>query len=147
MESRRRDKLDASYITDLKTVQVSSVTNNILTDSVDMKASKLMNYESITRPVPTVPSRMVLTPPRMPQPKPVPEMKKSYSNVRNLEKLPQKLPEKFSKKSIDDPPSLFWIENHKKFEKSNRKIAKCEKRTEHSKFISVIIKRKDTVLN
>ena len=148
MESRRRDKLDASYITDLKTVQCSSATNNLLTEnSSEMEASKVMSYESITRPVPTVPSRMVLTPPRMPQPKPVPEMKKSYSNVRNLEKLPQKLPEKHSKKSIDEPPSLFWIENQKNFQKSNRKIVKCEKRTQHSKFISVIIKRKDTVLN
>ena len=150
MESRRRDKLDASYITDLKTVQCSSATRTTAAEnSSDMEASKVMNYESITRPVPTVPSKMVLTPPRLPQPKTAPEMKKSYmhSNVRNLEKLPQKMAEKVSKKTIDDPPSLFWIENHKKFEKSNRKIAKCEKRTEHSKFISVIIKRKDTVLN
>ena len=130
MESRRRDKLDASYITDLKTVQCSSATRTTAAEnSSDMEASKVMNYESITRPVPTVPSKMVLTPPRLPQPKTAPEMKKSQmqSNVQNLKKL--KMPEKISKKTIDDPPSLFWIENHKKSEKSNRKIAKCEKNT------------------
>ena len=55
MESRRRDKLDASYITDLKIIQDSSEIGSNTVES-DMDASKPMKYESITRPVPTVPS-------------------------------------------------------------------------------------------
>ena len=143
MESRRRDKLDASYITDLKIVQGSSEpgSNNIAESLSDMDAS--MKYESITRPVPTVPSKMVLTPPRLTQPKAKPETKKKCVQLPNLDKLHRKMSEKVLRK--DEPPSLFWIENHKNFEKSSKKIT--NKRTDYSKYISVTIKRNDTVLN
>ena len=145
MESRRRDKLDASYITDLKIVQGSSElgSNNIAESLSDMDASKPMKYESITRPVPTVPSKMVLTPPRLTQPKSAPETKKKCAQLPNLDKLHRKMSEKVLRK--DEPPSLFWIENHTNFEKSSKKIT--NKRTDYSKYISVTIKRNDTVLN
>ena len=42
MESRRRDKLDASYITDLKIVQGSSELGSSTEAESDMDASKLM---------------------------------------------------------------------------------------------------------
>ena len=45
----------------------------------------------------------------------------------------------------DEPPSLFWIENHQNVEKSAKKIT--YKKTDYSKYISVTIKRNDTVLN
>ena len=146
MESRRRDKLDASYITGLKIVQGSSELDSNITSTEslsDMDASKPMKYESITRPVPTVPSKMVLTPPRLTQPKAKPETKKKCVQLPNLDKLHRKVSEKVLRK--DEPPSLFWIENHTNFEKSSKKIT--NKRTDYSKYISVTIKRNDTVLN
>ena len=102
-----------------------------------------MTYESITRPVPTVPSKMVLTPPRLTQPKTAPESKKRCPQLPNLDKLHKKMSEKVLRK--DEAPSLFWIENHQNFEKSAKKIT--NKKTDYSKYISVIIKRNDTVLN
>ena len=102
-----------------------------------------MTYESITRPVPTVPSKMVLTPPRLTQSKTSPESKKRCTQLPNLDKLHKKMSEKVLRK--DEAPSLFWIENHQNFEKSAKKIT--NKKTDYSKYISVIIKRNDTVLN
>ena len=149
MESRRRDKLDASYITDLQIIQAASElgSSKSLTSSIesssDMEASKLISYESITRPAPTVPSRMVLTPPRISQPKTALESKKRclQPNNQHFNQLNRKISENVLRKN--DQPSLFWIENPKNT--PNKKIP--EKQTEHSKFISVIIKRNDTVLN
>ena len=142
MESRRRDKLDASYITDLKIIQESSEIGSNTVES-DMDASKPMKYESITRPVPTVPSKMVLTPPRLTQPKIATESKKRCTHLRNLDKLHKKMSEKVLRK--DEPPSLFWIEYQRNLEKSAKKIT--NKKTDYSKYISVVIKRNDTVLN
>ena len=142
MESRRRDKLDASYITDLKIIQESSEIGSNTVES-DMDASKPMKYESITRPVPTVPSKMVLTPPRLTQPKIATESKKRCTQLPNLDKLYKKMSEKVLRK--DEPPSLFWIEYQRNLEKSAKKIT--NKKTDYSKYISVVIKRNDTVLN
>ena len=142
MESRRRDKLDASYITDLKIIQDSSEIGSNAVES-DIDASKPMKYESITRPVPTVPSKMVLTPPRLTQPKIATESKKRCTQLPNLDKLHKKMSEKVLRK--DEPPSLFWIENHQNIDKSAKKIT--NKKTDYSKYISVTIKRNDTVLN
>lgn len=142
MESRRRDKLDASYITDLKIIQESSEIGSNTVES-DMDASKPMKYESITRPVPTVPSKMVLTPPRLTQPKIATESKKRCTQLPNLDKLHKKMSEKVLRK--DEPPSLFWIEYQRNLEKSAKKIT--NKKTDYSKYISVVIKRNDTVLN
>jgi len=140
VESRRRDKLDASYITDLKIIQESSEIGSNTVES-DMDAS--MKYESITRPVPTVPSKMVLTPPRLTQPKIATESKKRCTQLPNLDKLYKKMSEKVLRK--DEPPSLFWIEYQRNLEKSAKKIT--NKKTDYSKYISVVIKRNDTVLN
>ena len=143
MESRRRDKLDASYITDLKIIQDPSEIGSNIVES-DMDASKPLKYESITRPVPTVPSKMVLTPPRLIQPKIATETKKRCpQQLQNLDRLHKKMSEKVLRK--DEPPSLFWIEYQRNLEKSAKNIT--NKKTDYSKYISVTIKRNDTVLN
>ena len=143
MESRRRDKLDASYITDLKIIQDPSEIGSNIVES-DMDASKPLKYESITRPVPTVPSKMVLTPPRLIQPKIATDTKKRCpQQLPNLDKLHKKMSEKVLRKN--EPPSLFWIEYQRNLEKSAKNIT--NKKTDYSKYISVTIKRNDTVLN
>ena len=138
MESRRRDKLDASCIDDLKFIPSRSskfeeeeVPSELI--SSEMNRNEPVKYESISKPVPTVPTRMVLVQPKqkIKQKSIVSESSAkdkicvSFNGFNPLEKLPPKSKE--SKKStekrskmVDDRPSLFWIEGTEPYKKSNK---------------------------